>query len=71
MLAWTPNGKGWWKAETIASVYEIGAVMNGRFEARVWERYFFAPVGEGYETLEAAQAACEQHERKANHEQSH
>ena len=69
MLNWEPNGRGWWKAETLDAVYEIGAVMNGRFEARVWERYFFAPVGEGFESLEAAQAACEQHERRMSHGQ--
>ena len=68
MLNWEPNGRGWWKAETLDTTYEVGAVMNGRFMASAWCRYFHAPIGESYETLEAAQAACEQHERTANHE---
>jgi hypothetical protein len=67
-LKWEPNGRGWWKAETLDTTYEVAAITDGRFVASAWCRYFNAPIGETYKTLESAQEACEQHERKANHE---
>ena len=66
-LAWKPDGRGWWRAETPDTVYEIALVTGGRYLATMWARYFQAPIGGAFETLEAAQAACEEHYRRANH----
>lgn len=67
-LAWAPAERGWWRADTLNTVYEIALVSGGRYRATVWGRYWQAPIGGAFDTLEAAQAACEEHWRKANHE---
>ena len=66
-LEWTENGRGWWKAEGVDVTYEVASTMNGKFEARLWARHFYVPIGETFKTLEAAQAACENDYRRKNH----